>query len=113
MLNEDMKNDLQTQSSNGKFNPQIKENNGKSSIEYAILSQKKIFNEIKKIYNEYIINKLEYDSSIYYKMSEICANVIIYFKYMEDFDEKNEVNAILYEMYTFYSNLYRKQKGIE
>ena len=113
MLGEDMKNELNTQSSKGKFKPVIKVNSGKYTIEYKILSQKEIFIEIKKIYNEYIVNKLEYDSSKYFLICEICANIIIYFKYMEEFDEKSEVNAILCEIYGFYSNLYRKQKNIE
>ena len=41
---------------------------------------------------------------------EICANIIIYFKYMEEFVEKDEVNNILYEIYNSYLDLYIEQK---
>ena len=41
---------------------------------------------------------------------EICANIIIYFKYMEEFVEKDEVNNILYEIYNSYFDLYIEQK---
>ena len=41
---------------------------------------------------------------------EICANIIIYFKYMEEFVEKDEVNNILYEIYNYYLDLYIEQK---
>ena len=89
------------------FDPKIKANNKIMNFNFDIIPQIEIFGKIKQEYNKYISNDLDNKYLNLYSLLEICANIIIYFKYMEeDFDEKDEVNDILYGIYNLYLNLY-------
>ena len=89
------------------FDPKIKANNKIMKFNFDIIPQIEIFGRIKQEYNKYISNDLDNKYLNLYSLLEICANIIIYFKYMEeDFAEKDEVNDILYGIYNLYLNLY-------
>jgi hypothetical protein len=89
------------------FDPKIKANNKIMKFNFDIIPQIEIFGRIKQEYNKYILNDLDNKYLNLYSLLEICANIIIYFKYMEeDFAEKDEVNEILYGIYNLYLNLY-------
>ena len=113
LLNEVSKSELEEgikNRKNIKFNPRITSTNKKLKLDFDILSQIEIFSKIKECYNNYILNGLDNKNLNLIDILEICANIIIYFKYMEEFVEKDEVNNILYEIYNSYLDLYIEQK---
>lgn len=113
LLNEVSKSELEEgikNRKNIKFNPRITSTNKKLKLDFDILSQIEIFSKIKECYNNYILNGLDNKNLNLIDILEICANIIIYFKYMEEFVEKDEVNNILYEIYNYYLDLYIEQK---
>ena len=115
LLNEVSKSELEEgikNRKNIKFNPRITSTNKKLKLDFDILSQIEIFSKIKECYNNYILNGLDNKNLNLIDILEICANIIIYFKYMEEFVEKDEVNNILYEIYNSYLDLYIEQMGL-
>ena len=92
------------------FNPRIKINHEKTQFEHNIMPQTEIFGNMKNIYYRYIMNGLDTKSLNIHNLIEICSNIIIYFKYMDDFNEKEEINSILYDIYNSYIDIYLKEK---
>ena len=94
------------------FSPRIKVTHKKIKFEHDIMPQTEIFGNMKSIYYKYITSGLDIKSLNIHNLLEICSNIIIYFKYMDDFNEKDEINSILYDIYNSYINLYFKYKQL-
>ena len=95
------------------FNPRITFNNKKLKLDFVIISQIEVFSKLKDNYNNYILNGLDNLNLNLSNLLGLCANIIIYFKYMEDFNEKEEVNNILIEIYDAYLDSYIEKKNQE
>ena len=95
------------------FNPRITFNNKKLKLDFLIISQIDVFTKLKNSYNTYILNGLDITKLNLPNLLGICANILIYFKYMEDFNEKEEVNNILIEIYNVYLDLYIEKRNSE
>ena len=113
LLNNDLKTVLDEAVILKVFNPRITFNNKKLKLDFLIISQIDVFTKLKNSYNTYILNGLDITKLNLPNLLGICANILIYFKYMEDFNEKEEVNNILIEIYNVYLDLYIEKRNSE
>ena len=113
LLKNELKTELDEAVRQKVFNPRITFNNKKLKLDYVIISQIEVFAQLKESYNNYILNGLDNKNINLSNLLGLCANIIIYFKYMEDFNEKDEVNNILIEIYNAYLDLYIEKKNSE
>ena len=110
LLNNELKTELDEAVKLKVFNPRITLNNKKLKLDYFLISQIEVFTKLKDSYNNYISNGLDISNLNLPNLLGLCANILIYFKYMEDFNEKEEVNNILMEIYNAYLDLYIEKK---
>ena len=89
-----------------KLKPKIRFNNGEVKYEFDIYSQMRIFEILTNQYIIYISRNLDDQFLNAEIIFPICLNIMIYFRNMNIFDGKDEINAALIEMYNLFFNLY-------
>ena len=84
----------------------IKFYNGKNNYKFEILSQKKIFEILNCVYVVYVLKNLDDNSLINENIFPICVNIIAYFRTIENFDGKDEIDSALFEVMQYYLKMY-------
>ena len=84
----------------------IKFYNGKNNYKFEILSQKKIFEILNCVYVLYVLKNLDDNSLINENIFPICVNIIAYFRTIENFDGKDEIDSALFEVMQYYLKMY-------
>ena len=92
------------------FKPKIKFNNGKEKYEFEVYSQMTIFEILSSQYIIYISSNLKDQFLNAEVIFPLCLNIMIYFRNMNIFDGKDEINQALIEMFSLFLNLYIKSK---
>ena len=85
--------------------PKIKFNNGIINYECDIHSQKSLFKKLNNIYITYITVKLDDNFITVDEIFPICLNIIVYFRNIEYFNGKEEIEVALSQMLNLYSNM--------
>ena len=85
--------------------PKIKFNNGIINYECDIHSQKSLFKKLNNIYITYITVKLDDNFITVDEIFPICLNIIVYFRNIEYFNGKDEIEVALSQMLNLYSNM--------
>ena len=86
----------------------IRFNNRKEKYEFEILSQMEIFELLNNKYMTYIRN-LDDSTLVHKEMFKICLNIIVYFRNMDDFDGKDEIDLALIHVMQYYLNKFSKK----
>jgi hypothetical protein len=95
-----------------KINPKIKFHTVKEKSVFNLHSQKDLFILLNNIYIIYITKNLDDKFLDPLLIFEICLNIMIYFRNMKEFDGKDDVKAMLIQIYDLFLNMKNNKKDI-
>ena len=94
------------------INPKIKFHTGKEKSVFNLHSQKELFILLNNVYIIYITKNLDDKFLDPLLIFEICLNIMIYFRNMKEFDGKDDVKAMLIQIYDLFLNMKNNKKDI-